>query len=65
MSENCEMFRRMRIIRQSGVLGAYFLPFIVNGRENRAIPAATLENVEFSFLDCFFSFLFFFMDMEQ
>ena len=38
------------------------LPFTVNDRENSAIKAATLESVEFSFLECF---LFFFMDMEQ
>ena len=38
------------------------LPFTVNYRENSAIKAATLESVEFSFLECF---LFFFMDMEQ
>ena len=44
-----------------GLRELHFLPFIVNYRENSAIKAATLESVEFSFLE----FVFFLMDMEQ
>lgn len=46
-----------------GLKELHFSPFTVNYRENSAIKAATLESVEFSFLECFF--FFFFMDMEQ
>lgn len=41
-----------------GLRKLHFLPFTVNYRENSAIKAATLESVEFSFLECF---LFFFL----
>lgn len=45
-----------------GLRELHFLPFIVNYRENSAIKAATLESVEFSFLEFVFFCL---MDMEQ
>lgn len=37
-----------------GLKELHFLPFTVNYRENSAIKAATLESVEFSFLEYFF-----------
>ena len=41
-----------------GLKELHFLPFTVNYRENSAIKAATLESIEFSFLELFFFFFF-------
>ena len=46
-------------VNMRGLKELHFLPLTVNYRENSAIKAATLESVEFSFLEFFFFFFFF------